>query len=81
MTEIQSEINNKRDSSRTYSQDIQSLHKKLEQIDNIKNRRLDNLRNNRNKDLYNAIIWLRENKHHFKEEVFEPPAVTVSIKK
>ena len=48
--------------------DIKSRITKLE---DMKNRRLEFLRN-RYKDTYNAVIWLRENRHRFKGPVHEP---------
>ncbi|KAK9469427.1 P-loop containing nucleoside triphosphate hydrolase protein [Lipomyces arxii] len=31
------------------------------------------------KDTYDAVIWLRQNKHRFKAEVYEPPILTLTI--
>lgn len=31
-------------------------------------------------DTHDAIVWLRQNKHRFKMEVFEPPFMCLNIK-
>jgi len=44
----------------------------------MKNQRLQNIRQY-NRDVYNGIMWLRENRDRFKEEVFEPAVLSVKI--
>ena len=37
----------------------------------MKNRRLEFLRN-RHRETYNAVMWLRENRHKFSGPIYEP---------
>jgi len=51
-------------------------NKKLSELNNMKKKRLEALRR-RNKDCYDAILWLRANKDKFKSIVHEPLILTV----
>lgn len=50
----------------------------MERLENVKNQRLEWLRSKDN-DAYQAVMWLRENRHKFEGAVYEPIALEVSI--
>jgi len=74
--EVQVQIREARDESKTVTSNINHIQRKIEQLENVANQRLNNLKSFQ-RDTYNAVIWLRENRHLFKEEVFEPIVLLV----
>ncbi|KAK9459299.1 uncharacterized protein V1516DRAFT_505507 [Lipomyces oligophaga] len=62
--------------SQRKEQDLQIQINKLSSEDAKK---LEHLRRV-DSDTYRAVIWLRENKELFKQEIFEPPLLSMSIK-
>ena len=53
------------------------LQSELKELQDVGNRRLEKLRQ-QHKDTYNAIQWLRANKHLFKGDIYEPMMLIVS---
>ncbi|KAF9209114.1 Structural maintenance of chromosomes protein 5 [Haplosporangium sp. Z 27] len=53
--------------------------KRLDALDDIRNRRLEKLRN-QDSDVYEAVLWLREHQKEFKMHVFEPVCLELNIK-
>ncbi len=49
----------------------------LQKMQDIENRRLDVLRR-KSKDTYDAVLWLRANKHLFRATIHEPLMLIVS---
>ena len=58
---------------------VQGLKSRLRQLENIGNRRLENLRA-RDKNAYDAVMWLRENKGKFSGEICEPIMTQINMK-
>ncbi|KAI8597989.1 hypothetical protein EDD21DRAFT_310024, partial [Dissophora ornata] len=52
---------------------------RLDALDDIRNRRLQQLRNQDN-DVFEAVLWLRENRNMFQKHVFEPVCLELNIK-
>ena len=48
-------------------------------MENVRNQRLDMLQK-KDRQTFDAIHWLRENQHLFREPILEPIAVSVNIK-
>ncbi|ORZ06802.1 P-loop containing nucleoside triphosphate hydrolase protein [Lobosporangium transversale] len=53
--------------------------KRLDALDDIRNRRLQTLRN-QDSDVFDAVLWLRDNRQLFQKHVFEPVCLEVNIK-
>ncbi|KAF9356085.1 Structural maintenance of chromosomes protein 5 [Mortierella sp. NVP85] len=53
--------------------------RRLEELDDIKVRRLEFLKTHDN-DVVEAVIWLRENRHLFQRHIFEPVCLELNIK-
>ena len=51
---------------------------RINKLEDMKKLRLQYLRNH-NKDTYNAVMWLRENKNRFKHPVHEPILLLVFL--
>lgn len=49
---------------------------KLRGIEDVDRNRLSQL-SHQNKDVYDAILWLRENRNQFRANIYEPPAIAV----
>ena len=49
---------------------------KLRGIEDVDRNRLSQL-SHQNKDVHDAILWLRENRDQFKANIYEPPAIAV----
>lgn len=60
--------------------DTDAARARLQQLDNVANVRLQALQKS-DLDTYKAVMWLRENGGFFKEKVFEPVMLSVSIRK
>ncbi|KAK9480879.1 P-loop containing nucleoside triphosphate hydrolase protein [Lipomyces japonicus] len=58
---------------------ISSLETKIKQLDSVADRKLNNLQAY-NKDAYEAVMWLRQNKDKFSNPVFEPPYLSIDLK-
>ena len=43
----------------------------LRRMGDVRKQRLDKVRQ-RNRDVYEAVMWLSENQHRFKQPIFEP---------
>ena len=50
----------------------------LRQMQDIRNQRLQLIRN-RDPGTYQAVMWLRDNQHRFKQPILEPIALVVSV--
>ncbi|KAF7683099.1 Structural maintenance of chromosomes protein 5 [Astathelohania contejeani] len=59
--------------------EIEALTKKKLKIKEMANRQLEFLKGY-HRDTYNAVLWLRENKHMFKDEIIEPAILQITIK-
>ncbi|XP_076261000.1 structural maintenance of chromosomes 5 [Rhynchophorus ferrugineus] len=55
-----------------------SLQHDITRIENIKQERLEQLRR-LSKDAYTAVMWLRNNRHQFKGDVFEPIMLELNV--
>ena len=51
---------------------------KLRNVENLDNARLGKLKTDRY-DTYQAVMWLRENRHRFRAPIHEPPVLSVSV--
>lgn len=58
--------------------EMRALENEIARLENVKQQRLEYLRRIDN-DAYNAVLWLRNNKHLFKGEVYEPIMLEVSV--
>ncbi|XP_030758667.1 structural maintenance of chromosomes protein 5 [Sitophilus oryzae] len=54
------------------------LKNEYDRIQNVKQARLEQLRRT-NEDAYRAVLWLRNNKHLFQSEIFEPILLELNI--
>jgi hypothetical protein len=45
----------------------------------VGHRKLENLKR-WDKDTHDAVIWLRQNRDKFKQEIIEPPCLSLSVK-
>ncbi|KAH7032081.1 hypothetical protein BKA57DRAFT_497617 [Linnemannia elongata] len=59
--------------------DLTHKRKKMDELEDVKNRKLQALRNVDN-DVYEAVIWLRQNRHLFKNHVFDPICLEINVK-
>ncbi|KAG0349469.1 Structural maintenance of chromosomes protein 5 [Podila humilis] len=57
---------------------LQDKRRMLVALDDIRNRRLQELRATDN-DVYEAVLWLRENQGKFQKQVFEPVCLEINI--
>lgn len=53
-------------------------HAELQGLSNIRNRRLQTLKKTK-PHIYEAVEWLRANRHLFKKDVFEPVCLEVNL--
>lgn len=58
--------------------DMENNQRSLADIENLKAKRMEILRR-RDKDVFEAVIWLRKNKDMFKNNVYEPMIMEVSF--
>lgn len=56
-----------------------SNHRKLDELNNIRNKRLSTLQKT-NREVHRAVFWLRENRHKFKGEIYEPVCLEINLK-
>lgn len=54
-------------------------HVRMDELEDVKNRKLQALRNVDN-DVYEAVVWLRQNRHLFKNHVFDPICLEINVK-
>ena len=76
--EVQSECRSVKDDIKKVVTDIQNAQRRLEALESVSNQRLNNLKGFQ-KDTYQAVLWLRENKKRFKAEVYEPIVLLVNV--
>ncbi|KAI1294565.1 Structural maintenance of chromosomes protein 5 [Mortierella claussenii] len=67
------------DGSRRFNMQLVDGRKRLDALDDIRNRRLQTLRH-QDSDVFEAVIWLRENRNLFQNHVFEPVCLEINIK-
>ncbi|CAG9769510.1 unnamed protein product [Ceutorhynchus assimilis] len=58
--------------------EIRFLQNEQNKVENVKQTRLNKLRG-LNNDAYTAVLWIRNNKHLFKGEVYEPMMLEVNV--
>ncbi|KAG0086782.1 Structural maintenance of chromosomes protein 5 [Podila epicladia] len=58
---------------------LSDKRRRLVALDDIRNRRLDQLRETES-DVYDAVVWLRQNRALFQKHVFEPVCLEINIK-
>ncbi|KAL1509021.1 hypothetical protein ABEB36_003827 [Hypothenemus hampei] len=58
--------------------EIRALQNEQIRIENVKQSRMDQLRRINN-DAYTAVLWLRNNKHRFKGDIFEPIMLELNV--
>jgi hypothetical protein len=64
---------------RCINRDVVAVHEKEQQkILDVANQRLELLRL-KQKDTYDAVMWLRENKNQFQHQIYEPMMLEVKI--
>jgi hypothetical protein len=51
---------------------------RLKQLDNVDSQKLEKL-GSFNKDAYDAVLWLRQNKDKFRMEIIEPPIISLTV--
>lgn len=73
MAEKQRDIEN---AKRNKAYELRCFESELKDLENVRQQRLEGLRRI-DKHAYEAVLWLRENKHMFKGEVFEPMMLEV----
>lgn len=59
---------------------LKSNNVRLKRLDDVDVQKLHKLQN-WDRDTHDAILWLRQNKHRFKMEVFEPPLMCLTVPK
>lgn len=52
---------------------------RIKDLDNVRNQRLAQLQRN-DRDIYSAIMWLKENQDKFHGQVFDPVCIEVSVR-
>ncbi|KAG0258653.1 Structural maintenance of chromosomes protein 5 [Actinomortierella ambigua] len=77
---IQSEQKELADQCKKYNIGIHEKTNRLNQLDDIRDRRLMELRKG-DRDIYTAVMWLRENANKFQKQVFEPVCLEINVKK
>ncbi|KAG0236867.1 Structural maintenance of chromosomes protein 5 [Actinomortierella wolfii] len=68
------------DECKGYNAQVNEKTRSLNQLDDIRHRRLDRLRQ-MDPDVYKAVLWLRENTQNFQKKVFEPVCLEINVKK
>ncbi|KAI0774684.1 P-loop containing nucleoside triphosphate hydrolase protein [Trametes elegans] len=58
--------------------EIDQIHRNLQQLDSQAHQKSEALRHN-DPDCYAVVNWLRENKHRFRMEIFEPATLCVTV--
>ncbi|KAG0361235.1 Structural maintenance of chromosomes protein 5 [Podila minutissima] len=58
---------------------LSDKRRRLVALDDIRNRRLEQLRETES-DVYDAVVWLRQNRALFQKHVFEPVCLEINIK-
>ncbi|KAF9922433.1 Structural maintenance of chromosomes protein 5 [Linnemannia zychae] len=64
---------------RKINAEILAKRKSIDELEDVKNRKLQALRNTDN-EVYEAVLWLRNNRHLFQKEVYDPICLEVNIK-
>lgn len=54
------------------------VQRQLNRLRDVHNKRMENLRT-KHKPTYDAVQWLRENKHRFRGEIYEPMMLLVGV--
>ncbi|KAF8885790.1 P-loop containing nucleoside triphosphate hydrolase protein [Infundibulicybe gibba] len=57
---------------------LESANAELKKMDDVNNRKLQSIRQ-WDSQIHDAILWLRDNKHRFKMQVFEPPLMCLTV--
>ncbi|KAM0679352.1 hypothetical protein BDAP_000219 [Binucleata daphniae] len=78
-SKYKAEERNKKEESMNLKKQYEFLEKQKLQITETELKKLENFRKT-NKDAYEAILWLRKNKEHFRGEVIEPSYLHTKIK-
>ncbi|KXJ22629.1 structural maintenance of chromosomes protein 5 [Exaiptasia diaphana] len=78
LTTIQQEGSRIVEEKRHLTAQASDAKSRLSVLEDIKKKRLDLLRN-MSRDTYNAVMWLRENKDKFKQQVYEPILLQVNM--
>ncbi|KAI9239774.1 MAG: hypothetical protein BYD32DRAFT_410198 [Podila humilis] len=58
---------------------LSEKRRRLVALDDIRNRRLEQLRETES-DVYDTVVWLRQNREMFQKHVFEPVCLEINIK-
>ncbi|KAI0036757.1 hypothetical protein K488DRAFT_40522 [Vararia minispora EC-137] len=66
------------DISSKWKADIAEGTRNLQQLDNVSHQKLEALKRS-DPDCYATVIWLRQNQRLFREEILEPPIVTLTV--
>lgn len=65
--------------SQSIQEKIEGLQRRQQELNKEEYRRMDFLKRY-HADTYNGVLWLRENRHIFKDEIIEPPLLSVELK-
>ncbi|MCO5589673.1 hypothetical protein L7F22_043641 [Adiantum nelumboides] len=77
--ELEIENDGIRDNVRRLNGDHENVRAQLHRLDSVKERRLRVLEQ-ADHDTFKAVLWLRENKHLFRGEIYEPVMLEISIR-
>ncbi|KAL5482188.1 hypothetical protein EMCRGX_G022483 [Ephydatia muelleri] len=67
------------DEKRPLEDKIRRAEDMLRRMGDVRKQRLDKVRQ-RNRDVYEAVMWLSENQHRFKQPIFEPIMLQVNVR-
>ncbi|KAG0277810.1 Structural maintenance of chromosomes protein 5 [Linnemannia exigua] len=66
------------DECRRFNMEIATKRKKIDELEDVKNRKLEALRSI-DIDVYEAVIWLRDHRHLFKGQVYDPIGIEINV--
>ncbi|MEE6459332.1 hypothetical protein FKM82_000599 [Ascaphus truei] len=79
--EVQQSLKMRRDEELDRRKKISNIHKanRIKQFENLMNLKEEKLKK-RFADTYNAVVWLKENRHRFKQRVCQPIMLEINMK-
>jgi hypothetical protein len=78
VTELQNQKDELVAARQTKSAQLRAVENESNRLENVKQQRLNRLQT-LDRDAYEAVLWLRANKHLFKEEVFDPIMLELNV--
>ncbi|KAG0216880.1 Structural maintenance of chromosomes protein 5 [Mortierella sp. NVP41] len=76
---LQSQQSDIVDECRRINAKILDGQRRITALEDVKHQKLENLRTMDN-DAYEAVLWLRENRHRFQQHVFDPIGMEINVK-